>query len=59
MYASHSGNSAERIALNQSGHDRPAFIGAQFVHAFNMLERSSIVNDKFDLFMRHGWRHHI
>jgi hypothetical protein len=46
MNASHSTNGAQRITLNQSGHDWPPLLSAQFVHASNMLERSSKSNEK-------------
>jgi hypothetical protein len=44
VHASHPGDGAQRIALNQSSYDRRSFFDAQFVHDCIMLDRSSIVN---------------
>ena len=41
VHPCHSRDRSERISLNQSSNNRLAFIGAQFVHGLNMLERSS------------------
>jgi hypothetical protein len=46
MRASHARSGAERIALNQTGNHADLFFLAQFIHADNILDRSSISNKK-------------
>jgi len=48
MNACHPCHRAKRVAFHQSGNHRLALVGAQFVHALNMLERSSIVKRKYE-----------
>jgi hypothetical protein len=46
-YAGHSHGSADAVALDQARNNLRSLLGAQFVHASSMLERSSIVNRLF------------
>src|SRR3979411_1388421 len=46
MHASHARDWAKGISFNQCGNHLLPFVGAQFVHVFNMLDRSSIVKQK-------------
>jgi hypothetical protein len=43
MHARHAGDGAEGITLDQRGDNLLPFLGAQLVHTFTMLDRSSIV----------------
>ena len=52
MEASHSGNRSQRVALDQGGNDLLPLIDAQSVHANTMLDRSSIVNNKCENFVK-------
>jgi hypothetical protein len=44
MRAGHARGGTKRVALDQTGNHFDLFFGAQFIHAYNMLERSSNVN---------------